>query len=349
LSSLEGAVKQIGSSLHQKSESAWKWRDYNVVMVDGTTVLMPDTEENQAMFPQQSAQKSGLGFPIARIVGLISLSTGSVINYALSAYQGKGNGESSLFYQISSSLGAGDILLADRYYCTYAIVALMQKTGVPVLFKNHAKKKSDFRKGKRLGAKDHLIYWEKPKRKPVWMSESDYKELPSSLQIREFSINGEVYVTTLISHKQYAKKDVFSLYQERWKIELDLRTIKTNMGMEMLRCKTPEMVKKEISVYLLAYNLIRTNIAQAAKQHRVLPRLISFKAAAQLLSAAMRQLNFSNKTSLLNFYKTILKAIASTKIGGRKRKAQPRAIKRRPKAYPLLKEPRNVACERLGY
>lgn len=345
---IENAVRQTGASLHQKVESSWKWRDYNVVMVDGTTVLMADTEENQLEFPQQRSQKPGLGFPIARIVGLVSLSTGTIIDYAISAYQGKGNGESSLFSQISSALGPGDILLADRYYCTYAIVALMQQQGVPVLFKNHAKKKADFRRGRKLSPKDHLIYWGKPKRKPVWMSETDYEKLPSSLQVREFAVSGEVYVTTLIDHKEYPKKEIAELYRERWKIELDLRTIKTDMKMDMLRCKTPEMVKKEIAVHLLAYNLIRTNIAQAAKQHRVLPRLISFKAAAQLLTATMRQLVHGGKKQLITLCEIVLKAIASTKIGQRKRKAQPRAIKRRPKAYPLLVEPRDVACEKLN-
>jgi len=344
---IKSAVKQTGTSLHQKTESSWKWHDYNIVIADGTTVLMADSDENQTEFPQQSTQKAGLGFPIARIVGLVSLSAGCIIDYAISAYKGKGNGESSLFSQIANTMGPGDLLLADRYYCTYAIVALTKRQGIPVLFKNHANKKADFRRGKKLNSKDHLIHWEKPKRKPVWMSPEDYERLPSSLQVREFSVNGNVYVTTLLDHKIYNKKELAELYNERWKIELDLRTIKTDMKMEMLRCKTPEMVKKEIAVHLLAYNLIRTNIAQAAKQHNTLPRSISFKASVQLLSAAMRQFVHGSKKQLMDLYKAILKAIISTKVGLRKRKAQPRAVKRRPKAYPLLMEPRSVACERL--
>jgi hypothetical protein len=345
LSPIDSATKKTGRSLHQNTESAWKWRGYNVLMVDGTTMLMADTEENQSEFPQQSQQKPGLGFPIVRLVGLVSLSVGSLIDYAISAYQGKGSGESSLLSLIIGSIGNDDLLLADRYYCTYAIVALMQRQGSPVVFKNHARKTSDFRRGKKLGAKDHLIYWKKPKRKPVWMSVTDYEQLPSSLQVRELSVKGVVYVTTLLDAKRFHKKEVASLYQSRWKIELDIRTIKTDMGMEMLRCKTPEMIKKEIAVHLLAYNLIRTNIAQAAKQYNQLPRSLSFKAAAQLLSAAMR----SVKKQSTAFYTSILKAIASTKIGQRKRRPQPRATKRRPKAYPLLMEPRNMACQKLAW
>ncbi|MCP4473011.1 MAG: IS4 family transposase, partial [Gammaproteobacteria bacterium] len=171
---LEEAVKQSGISLHRESESSRKRRNYNVVIADGTTVLMADSEENRNEFPQQSVQKAGPGFPTARIVGLISLGTGSIIDHALSAYQGKGSGESSLFSQVANAMGPGDLLPADRYYCTYAIVALTHSRGVPVLFKNHAKKKADFRQGKKLGSKDHLIHRKKPRRKPVRMSVEDY-------------------------------------------------------------------------------------------------------------------------------------------------------------------------------
>ncbi len=343
LSLIDNITQKTGAALHQKAEPDWRWNNYNVLMVDGTTLLMADTEENQNDFPQQSQQKAGLGFPIVRLVGLVSLSVGSLINYSISAYQGKGSGESSLFSLILDTINQSDLLLADRYYCTYAIVALMQRQGAPVVFRNHARKMADFRRGKKLGSKDHLIYWKKPKRKPVWMSATDYEKLPASLQVRELSVSGVVYVTTLLDAKGFHKKEIASLYQKRWKIELDIRTIKTDMGMEMLRCKTPEMVKKEIAVHLLAYNLIRTNIAQAEKQYNLLPRLLSFKAAAQLLSATMRSAKKRSKT----FCTSILKAIASTKIGHRKRKPQPRAIKRRMKAYPLLMEPRIVACQKI--
>lgn len=344
---IDGAVKKTGTSLHQKAASAWKWRDYNVLMVDGTTMLMADSEENQHEFPQQNQQKPGLGFPIIRLVGLVSLSVGSVIDYTLSAYQGKGSGESSLFSLIMNTINPGDLLLADRYYCTYAIVALMQCQGAPVVFRNHARKTADFRRGKKLGAKDHLIDWKKPKRKPIWMSHADYQQLPPFLQVRELSVKGVVYVTTLIDAKDFHKREIAIVYQMGWKIELDIRTIKTDMGMEMLRCKTPERVKKEIAVHLLAYNLIRTTIAQAATQYNEMPRSISIKAAIQLLSAAKRQMTAMTKIRLTDFCSVILQTIVSTKIGQRKRPPQPRAVKRRPKAYPLLMLPRKIACRML--
>jgi IS4 transposase len=155
------------------------------------------------------------------------------------------------------------LLLADRYYCTFAIIALLQAKGIPVLFPLHANKKADFRQGSKLGAKDHRVEWKKPKRKPVWMTALAYADLPELITVREFRVKGVVYVTTLLNAKQFNKQELASLYKERWKIELDFLAIKTHMGMDMLRCKTPEMVQKEIAVHLLAYNIIRGNLAQA--------------------------------------------------------------------------------------
>ena len=254
LAPLREAVNTTGSALHHRNPGTWRWKGHNVVLVDGTTVLMPDTEANQNAFPQQSSQKPGLGFPIARVVGLISLGAGSVIDYIAGPYQGKGSGESSLFSQLIAALCPGELLLADRYYCTYAIVALLMQRGVNVLFQNHAQRKSDFRRGEKLGIKDHLIEWSKPKRRPVWMSKHYYDVLPKSIKVRELRVQGIVYITTLMEPKKYPKKALAELYAQCWKVELDLPSIKTHMGMEMLRCKSPQMTKKEIAVHLLAYN-----------------------------------------------------------------------------------------------
>jgi len=208
----------------------------------------------------------------------------------LGAYQGKGSGETSLLSQLFGSLSVGDLLMADRYYCTFAIIALMQALEVPVLFPIHAKKKVDFSQGIRLGARDHLIDWKKPKRKPVWMSQQEYVGLPETITVREFAVNGRVYVTTLLNAKCYHKQELAILYKQRWKIELDFRSIKTNMGMEMLRCKTPDMAKKEIAINLLAYNIIRGNLAQAGSRHEKNPRQLSFRSAVQLVIQASKQI-----------------------------------------------------------
>lgn len=325
----------------------WNWHGFRVVLTDGTTFLMPDTLDNQKTFPQQSNQKPGLGFPIARMVALISLSVGTVLNFRLAPYQGKGTGESSLFAQLIESLNPGDLLLADRYYCTFAIVALLQTLGIPVLMQNHLQRKTDFRKGKRLGSKDHLIEWQKPQRKPIWLSQEAYDALPGQITVREFSVKGMIYITTLTDSKQYHKQDLVTLYKKRWTVELDLRSLKTHMGMEMLRCKTADMVKKEIAVNLLAYNLIRGNMAQAAVVNNKQSRQLSFRATVQSVCKAALCFACLDDNSLQNVLYSILNAIASVTIGKQQRKNQPRAIKRRPKAYPLLTVPRNVACATL--
>ena len=237
--------------------------------------------------------------------------------------------------------------MADRYYCTYAIIVLLQARGIPVLFPIHAKKKANFRSGTRLGARDHLIDWMKPKLKPVWMSKQTYSYLPESMTVREFAVNGKVYLTTLLYAKSFHKQELALLYKQRWKIELDFRSIKTNMGMEMMRCKTPNMVRKEIAIHLLAYSIIRGNLAQAASLNEKILRELSFRSAVQLIIQASSQIVGMTGNQLKNALKNLLKAMTSTVIGKQKRKNQPRAVKRRPKPFPLLTTPRNEACSSL--
>jgi len=344
LESLEQAAKEPGKRLHHQADPSWRWKGHNTLIVDGTTVLMADTESNQLTFPQQSNQKPGLGFPIARIVGLISLSTGAVISYAKGSYQGKGSGETSLLSALFDDIPANDLLLSDRYYCTWAIIALLIKQQSHILVKNHAQRKPNFSEGK----KDHIITWEKLKKKPVWMSDAEYQALPEEIRIREFSVGGIVYVTTLLDDKKYPKKELATLYKERWSIELDFRSIKTNMGMEMLRCKTAEMVKKEIAIYFLSYNLVRANIARSAVMNKKIPRQISFMMAIQIFNEIKVQLTFHTGGILKHIIRSSLEAMTSIVIGKQKRKNQPRAIKRRPKAYPLLTMPRAEACEAIN-
>lgn len=349
LEQLIEAVKSVGSCLHRQMPDAWRWKGYNVVLADGTTVLMPDTLKNQAAFPQQSNQKPGLGFPIARMVALISLAAGTVMAYSMGTYQGKGTGETSLLSQLFGSLSVGDLLLADRYYCTFGIIALLHSRGIPVLFPIHANKKVNFRQGVILGEKDHLTEWKKPKRKPVWMSDQDYAALPETVTVREFSVDGAVYVTTLLDPIRFEKHELALLYKERWNVELDFRSIKTDMGMEMLRCESPDMVQKEVAVHLLSYNLIRGNLAQAAYLNEKFPRELSFRSAVQLVTQTAGMLVNLAGAKLIKALHELLKAVASTVIGKQKRKSQPRAVKRRPKPFPLLTVPRNEACLNIGF
>ena len=210
LKELRNATTTVGLRLHNQALAVWRWKGYNVALTDGATVQMPDTPENQADFPQLDSQKPGLGFPIARMVVLISLAAGTVLDYKLDyrlvAYQGKGTGETSLLSQLFDRLSVGDLLMTDRYYCTFAIIARLQARGIPVLFPIHARKKVDFSLGVRLGARDHLINWLKPKRKPVWMSKQEYSDLPESITVREFTVNGRIYLTTLLNAKSIHKQ-----------------------------------------------------------------------------------------------------------------------------------------------
>jgi hypothetical protein len=246
-----------------------------------------------------------------------------------------------LLSKLLDTLGAKDLLIADRYYCTYAIIALMLERRMPVVLRLHANKSADFRRGQRLGAKDHLVSYHKPKRKPVWMSEPAYAGLPDMLTVREFAVEGIVYVTTLSEVKTYPNKELAALYQQRWKIELDFRTLKTDMGMEMLRCKTPEMVRKEIAVHFLAYNLIRANLARSAIVGGRQARQLSFMAAVQLMRNTASLCMQRTSKALEELLVPLLHALAYTAVGKNQRKNQPRVIKRRPKPFSLMTMPRD--------
>jgi hypothetical protein len=341
---LQQAVETSGTALHHQADPTWLFKGHNLMVTDGSTLIMPDTPENQAVFPQQANQKPGLGFPILRIVVLISLSVGAIVAYATGPYQGKGTGETALFSQLLSHITNSTLLLADRYYCTWAIIASILQQDGHVLIQNHAQRKPDFRLGQQLGPRDHLVTWKKPKRKPGWISQEDYDAMPDEILIREFAVGGKVYVTTLLAPKSYHKKELAGLYLQRWSVELDLRSIKTHMKMDMLRCKTPGRVQKEIAVHLLAYNLVRASIARAAAIKHKLPRQLSFMTAVQQLNVGLSQLMQFAGNRLGHIINGLLEAIASIPIGQQKRKPQPRAIKRRPKPYPLLTVPRNQAC-----
>ncbi len=324
LKQLKQVTEESGTALHHKAHPSWCWKGHNTLVTDGTTVLMQDTPENQAVFPQQTNQKPGLGFPILRIVGLISLSVGSVVSYTLGPYQGKGSGETSLFSQMISAITQDDLLLADRYYCTWAIIALILQQGAHMLLLNHAQ------------------------RKPDWIKKIDYDALPDEILFREFSVRGKVYVTTLLDEKKYHKKELAEFYTQRWLVELDFRSIKTHMKMDMLRCKSPDRVQKEIAVHLLAYNLIRASIARAATAKGKTPRHLSFMTAVQLFNEGITLMMLLSGRLLKQAVNGLLDAIASISIGRQKRKKQPRAIKRRPKPYPLLTIPRVHACEAIN-
>lgn len=338
----------VARQLEQQAIDSWRWHRRRVVLVDGSTLSMPDTEENQAAYPQSRSQRPGVGFPIVRWVALLGLATAAVLDSAFGPYKGKQTGETALFRSLLKSLCLGDIVLADRYYCSYWLVALLQAQGVDVVFRKHQLRHTDFRCGRRLGRNDHLITWTKPQR-PEWMDHETYAAIPDTLTLREMRkkvtvpgcrVKELVVVTTLRDDQAYTTDEILELYHERWHAEIDLRSIKTQMKMEILRCKTPQMVRKEIWAHLLAYNLVRKVMAQAAAEHDVTPRQLSFAGAMQTLNEFRPSLLHASATELPELTCRILAAIARHRVGNRPDRCEPRKVKRRPKGYSRLLVPR---------
>jgi hypothetical protein len=334
----------VGRHLEDQAPDAWRWHGKRVVLVDGSTLSMPDTPANQAAYPQPRSQRPGVGFPILRWVALLGLATGVVLDSAFGPYRGKETGESALFRTLMSSLHKGDVVLADRYYCSYWMVALLQAQGVDVVFRKHQLRHTDFRTGRRLGRNDHIVTWTKPRR-PKWMDQATYDSLPETLALREVRtkvttpgcrVEELVVVTTLRDHETYTKDEILDLYHERWHAEIDLRSIKTQMKMEILRCKTPAMVRKEIWSHLLTYNLVRKVMAQAAAEHDLTPRQISFAGAMQTLNEFRTSLLHASAAELPEMTSRILAAIACHRVGNRPGRVEPRKVKRRPKGYSRL-------------
>jgi len=337
-----------GRQLEDQALDSWRWHGKRVVLVDGSTLSMPDTPANQQAYPQARSQRPGVGFPILRWVALVGLATAAVLDSAFAPYRGKETGETALFRTMLASLRPGDVVLADRYYCSYWLVALVQACGVDVVFRKHQRRHTDFRCGRRLGRNDHIVTWTKPQR-PQWMDQETYDAIPETLALREMRKNVTtpgyrakelVVVTTLRDDQAYATDDILELYHERWHAEIDLRSIKTQMKMEILRCKTPAMVRKEIWAHLLAYNLVRKVMAQAAQEHDITPRQISFAGAMQILNEFRASLLHAAAAELPELTRRILAAIAHHRVGNRPGRCEPRKVKRRPKGYSRLLQSR---------
>src|SRR5579871_903981 len=342
----------VGRRLDEQADRRCLWKGRRVYLFDGTTVTMPDTRENQAAYPQVYNQKPGLGFPIARLGAVISLACGAVVNLGFCQYAGKGQGEVSLLRRLWDVLRFGDVLLGDRLLANWATIVLLQQRGVELVGRlNTAHRRADFRRGRRLGPDDHIVRWAKPT--SIRSLDRDaYHELPDFVTVREtrirvrqpgFRTRAIVIVTTLLDPEQTTKEDLATLYRARWHNELDLRSLKSAMQMGELRCKTPELVRKEVWTHILAYNLLRTVMAQAAARHGVAPRTISFTGAMQTLEAFQPLLEFGaaqEDASRLRLYHDLLDAIATHRVGDRPDRYEPRLKKRRRNNYDWLTKPR---------
>jgi hypothetical protein len=348
-----GVACSVGRALDAKAKPAWLWKGRRVHLFDGTTVALPDTPENQEAYPQVYNQKPGLGFAIARIGALVALSCGAILHLGVCKYAGKGQGEVSLLRTLWDILRPQDILLTDRLQANWTNILMLQERGIQFVGQlNKAHRTADFRRGKRLGHQDHLVCWRKPTSIRS-LDRSAYQALPESIMVREtrfhvtqpgFRTKAIVVVTTLLDPQQTTAEDLATLYRARWNNELDLRAIKSTMQMADLRCKTPELVRKEIWTHVLAYNLLRTVMAQAAATHGLEPRSISFKGAMQTLEAFQPMLALAaaaDRGQGLGLYQHLLRAIASHRVADRPDRFEPRAKKRRRDHYAWLTKPRS--------
>jgi len=352
---LHRLVRETGRELHDRSPPAWLWNGRPVKIADGTTVSMPDTAANQRDYPQNPSQAPGLGFPLARLVVVFSLACGSVLEAALGRYQGKQAGENALLRTLADAFAPGDVLLGDRYFGGWFDLAFWLRRGVDVVVRLHQARHCDLRRGRRLGPDEHVVAWPRPDR-PDWMDEATYQALPERLELREvrvrvrhrgFRTRALVVVTTLLDATAYPAADLAELYRLRWHAELDLRSLKETLGMDVLRCHSPAMVRKEVWAHLLSYNLIRAVLAAAADDLGADPRELSFKGAVQAVTAFAERLREADGATAAELSEWLLLMIGAHLVGDRPGRAEPRARKRRSNQYPLLMQPRDEARKKL--
>ncbi len=346
----------VANAVEDQAPACWRWHGRRVLLADGFEVTLEDTEANQQAYPQPSAQQPGLGFPMMRVVVLLAFATAVVLDAASGPHQGKETGEPALFRQLLGSLRQGDVVVADRYYCSYWLVALLHAAGIDVVFRLHQRRHYDFRKGTRLGPGDHVVAWAKPPR-PAWMDADTYAAVPEAVTVREvrvqvtqrgFRSRQILVATTLRDATAYPREAIAEAYHDRWQAELDIRAIKQTLRMEHLRCRSPAMAQRELWVHLLAYNLIRQVAAAAAQAHGHCPRQLSLAGTLQTLEAfRWALLAQGSAAGDVDLVAVLLVAVATHRVGDRPDRVEPRRVKRRPKPYPRLRTPRAQARQAL--
>lgn len=364
---LKKLLDHSGEKLENEALKEHLWKKRSVKIIDCSTVSMPDTIKNQEAYPQHSSQKSGCGFPLAKIGVLFSYATGAVVGVVIDVFK---THDLKLARQLTSYLQAGDILLGDRAFCSYIDICLWQKIGCDVVFRLHqgrlqkGKKKPKYRvehpfppkKKTRKYPCDRLILWKKPRRKPKDILREDFDSIPKDLVLREihlylrvpgFRTEEIIVVTTLLDAVEFKGEDILSLYGVRWEAEVNLDHIKTTLGMDVLSCQTPDMIRKEIYAYLLAYNLLRSVMYEASLHSGLNSLRFSLQATRQHLNNFSPKWINKTKEKRQRLYKILLKKVADSYQKKRNGRVEPRVRKRRPKAYPLMQEPRAVLRQKM--
>jgi len=347
----------VAERCEAKVPEAWNWLGMTVKVADGTDLFLADTPENQKEYPQSTSQAPGLGFPLMRMVVLISLATGMVTAMENGPFAGKETGETALLRKLFPNLKPGEVLLADRYYSGWFMLALLQQLGIRFVVRMHHLRKLNFHKGRRLGHKDHVVTWAKPQR-PDWLDQQTYDSLPSVLEVREthvpvgvagFRTESLVVVSSFLDDDVVAAEDLADLYRKRWRAELHLREIKTSLELDTLRALTPEMARQELWTALLGYNLIRHSMLQSALLSDKRPSQLSFVATSQFLASTWIIASLPPGVTLSREMLTALRIYSGGMhcVGNRPDRIEPRAIKRRPSSHDLLTVPRAQAIAKL--
>ena len=345
---LSTLATRTAQELQASAADHWKWNGRSVFLIDGSHVSMPDTVENQAVYPQPPNQKPGLGFPLARITVALSLATGACHDLAIASYQGKGTGEKSLFRRMYDTLNPGDVVLADALFDDYFIVCELCQRNIDIVARaQHERTGSRMAQSRPDG---DIIVWQRPN-KPRGMTGEQYRSYPKQLLMRQATVDAhdknnrvkQFKVVTTILGQSIDGGQIGALYERRWEGEVDIRSIKSTMQMDILRCKTHDMVHKEIWIHLLAYNLLRTVMAVAAHENEIEPRQVSFKGAKQALTAFAPKIEAARPEDRGSLIDAMLTTIAYHRVGDRPGRWEPRARKRRPKPAARLTQPRHIA------
>jgi hypothetical protein len=295
---------------------------------------------------------------------ILSLATAGALDLAVGPYSGKETGETALLRELLGAFVSGDVAVVDRFYCSFMMIALLLGQNVQVCARMHQRRHVDFRRGRRLGKYDHIIVWTKPQR-PTWMDQATYDAIPEVLEMREIRYNVVqpgyrsqtiTIATTLTDAQAYSKEDIAQLYGFRWNSELDIRSIKQSLNLCHVRCKSPEMVRKELWTTLLGYNLIRITAAAAATlpataglRHGKQPRQISFTGTCQYVLAwwMLAACEAIAADRLERHCRQLLSQIAECEVANRPGRLEPRVLKRRRHGYKLMQQPRQVLREKL--
>jgi Transposase DDE domain len=343
-------TKRTARELQAGTAEEWKWNGRDVFIADGSHVSMPDTPENQAAYPQPPTQEPGVGFPLARVVVLLSLATGACHDLAIAPYEGKGTGETTLLRAMYGSLRPGDVVLADALFDNYFLICELRRRGIDVVVRaQYERVGSQVLQDRPDG---EILLWRRPN-KPRGMTGRQYRQYPEVLLMRQVTVDARdkenraerFQVITTILDAAIDGGQIGDLYERRWEGEVDIRSIKSVMHMDILRCKAPEMVRKEIWAHLLAYNLLRTVMAVAAAENGLEPRQVSFKGAKQAVTAFAPKLEAARPKARPALIDAMLAVIAYHRVGDRPGRWEPRARKRRRKPGAYLHEPRAATKE----